>query len=296
MSDMLVSNFPPEVAQTLQRSRPTSSAWSSTWTSCATVMFRQTLLVHQGAPIRRNLDGRVGQGPAVDFAASSPNRRSPCWRKARARSFQSPQRNEAQHCRRADQGRSGAVGGAMAALRAVRRARRDVSRAPSGSRRSGDAPIRRTTTRSRSAIECCRAMRPASWNCGWPRPGSPPRPPRVRSRARSPGCRRRAAPTVTNLRHEPVELPELPRRMLLLLDGTRDIEALVADIVKLAQRRQDRSTRAGGRPGGHRPRDARATPAPLRRRQPAEARASGPADGVSTALTSASATTARATA
>ena len=41
--------------------------------------------------------------------------------------------------------------------------------------------------------------------------------------------------TVTNLRHEPVLLPELPRRMLRLLDGTRDIGALVADIVKLAQ-------------------------------------------------------------
>jgi hypothetical protein len=41
--------------------------------------------------------------------------------------------------------------------------------------------------------------------------------------------------TVTNLRHEPVELPELPRRMLMLLDGTRDFEALVADIVKLAR-------------------------------------------------------------
>jgi methyltransferase-like protein len=41
--------------------------------------------------------------------------------------------------------------------------------------------------------------------------------------------------TVTNLRHEPVLLPELPRRMLRLLDGTRDIGALVADIIKLAQ-------------------------------------------------------------
>ena len=30
-------------------------------------------------------------------------------------------------------------------------------------------------------------------------------------------------------------MPELPRRMLPLLDGTRDIDALVADIVKLAQ-------------------------------------------------------------
>ena len=41
--------------------------------------------------------------------------------------------------------------------------------------------------------------------------------------------------TLTNLRHEPVELPDLPRRMLMLLDGTRDFDALVADIVKLAR-------------------------------------------------------------
>ena len=40
--------------------------------------------------------------------------------------------------------------------------------------------------------------------------------------------------TVTNLRHEPLTLPELPRRMLMLLDGPRDIDALVADVVKLA--------------------------------------------------------------
>jgi methyltransferase-like protein len=41
--------------------------------------------------------------------------------------------------------------------------------------------------------------------------------------------------TVTNLRHEPVKLNELPRRMLPLLDGTRDVEALVAGAVHLAQ-------------------------------------------------------------
>ena len=42
-------------------------------------------------------------------------------------------------------------------------------------------------------------------------------------------------PTVTNLRHEPVKLNELFRRMLPLLDGTRDVEALVAGVVRLAQ-------------------------------------------------------------
>ena len=31
-------------------------------------MFRQTLLVHQGAPIRRNLDGRVLKGLLVTSA------------------------------------------------------------------------------------------------------------------------------------------------------------------------------------------------------------------------------------
>jgi methyltransferase-like protein len=41
--------------------------------------------------------------------------------------------------------------------------------------------------------------------------------------------------TVTNLRHEPVKLNDLPRQMLPLLDGTRDIDAITADVVKLAK-------------------------------------------------------------
>jgi len=43
------------------------------------------------------------------------------------------------------------------------------------------------------------------------------------------------ATTVTNLRHEAVQLPELPRRILMLLDGNRDAEAVAMDIVKLAR-------------------------------------------------------------
>jgi methyltransferase-like protein len=43
------------------------------------------------------------------------------------------------------------------------------------------------------------------------------------------------AKAVTNLRHEPVELPELARRILMLLDGTRDAEAVATDIVKLGR-------------------------------------------------------------
>ena len=42
-------------------------------------------------------------------------------------------------------------------------------------------------------------------------------------------------PTVTNLRHEPVALNDLHRRLLPLLDGTRDIDALVAALVDLAK-------------------------------------------------------------
>jgi len=38
---------------------------------------------------------------------------------------------------------------------------------------------------------------------------------------------------LTTLRHEPVEIPELPRQMLMLMDGSRDAEALATDIVKL---------------------------------------------------------------
>ena len=70
------------------------------------------------------------------------------------------------------------------------------------------------------------------------------------------------ATTVTNLRHEPVELPELPRRMLLLLDGTRDFEALVADIVKLAQEGKIGVREQEGGPVVTDPAKLRADPAP----------------------------------
>lgn len=53
----------------------------------------------------------------------------------------------------------------------------------------------------------------------------------------SPLARRQAehGATVTNLRHEPVNLTDIARRMLPLLDGTHDVEALVAAVLRSAQ-------------------------------------------------------------
>ena len=77
LGDMLVSNFPPEVAQTLQRVATDIIRMEQYMDFVRNRMFRQTLLVHQGAPIRRNLDGRVLKGLLVTSAAG-PNRRSRC--------------------------------------------------------------------------------------------------------------------------------------------------------------------------------------------------------------------------
>ncbi len=52
--------------------------------------------------------------------------------------------------------------------------------------------------------------------------------------------------TVTNLRHEPVALDDLQRRLLPLLDGTRDVAALVAALAKLAKE----DTIGAGTPAG----------------------------------------------
>jgi hypothetical protein len=57
--------------------------------------------------------------------------------------------------------------------------------------------------------------------------GSCSRRPSALSRARSRGIKsRNGATTVTTFDMSPIEIPELPRQMVMLLDGTRDAEAL----------------------------------------------------------------------
>ena len=171
---MLVSNFPPEVAQTLQRVATDIVRMEQYMDFVRNRLFRQTLLVHQGAPIRRNLDGRVVKGLLLT-SASEPESAKPVLAQGASETFQGPQRHEAQHCRCADQGRpSGAV-----VERGPLACRSKSSAAMSRARLEqeiGDSAESRTTTRNHSAIGCCRAMRRASWNCGWPRRGSPSRP------------------------------------------------------------------------------------------------------------------------
>ena len=55
-------------------------------------LFRQTLLVHQGAPIRRNLDGRVVKGLLLDLRGPARIREARAGA-GRERDVQGPQRH-----------------------------------------------------------------------------------------------------------------------------------------------------------------------------------------------------------
>jgi hypothetical protein len=56
IGDMLVSNFPPKIAETLRRVATDIVQMEQYIDFVRNRMFRQTLLVHQGATLRRNLD------------------------------------------------------------------------------------------------------------------------------------------------------------------------------------------------------------------------------------------------
>ena len=86
---MLVTNFPPEVAQTLQRVATDIIRMEQYMDFVRNRMFRQTLLVHQGAPIRRNLDGRVVKGLLLSSAAR-PESAQPVLAQGVSETLQSP--------------------------------------------------------------------------------------------------------------------------------------------------------------------------------------------------------------
>ena len=231
--DMLVSNLPAKVAETLQRIATDVIRMEQYMDFVRNRMFRQTLLVHQGAPIRRNLDGRVLKGLLVASAAQ-PQSAQPVLTQGVSESFLAPS------------GVTHKIGDALTKAAMVQLARRWPRCVP---------------FEELSAL-CRVAVPQSSGNAGAAMPpddeqsfgdrllqGYAARAVELRVAAPrltvAPSARPVASPlarlqaergdTVTNLRHEPVQLPELPRRMLTLLDGTRDIGALMADIVKLAQ-------------------------------------------------------------
>ncbi len=231
LNDMLVSNFPPEVAQTLQRVATDIVRMEQYMDFVRNRMFRQTLLVHQGAAIRRNVDGRVVKGLFLTSAAE-PESAHPVLAQGASETFQTPN------------GRKHNLADALTKSALVVLASRWPACVPFDElvmmsrarlkQEIGDVPIANDDEKSfGDRMLQGYAARVVELRVAAPRLAVAPseRP------VGSPLARLQleGTTTVTNLRHEPVALPELPRRMLTLLDGTRDFDALVADIVKLAR-------------------------------------------------------------
>ena len=231
IGDMLVSNLPPKVAETLRRVATDIVRMEQYIDFVRNRVFRQTLLVHQGATLRRNLDGNVLKGLQIASAARA----------------QSPQPVLAQGASEAFKTPSGVTHNIVDALtkaalvllqkqwpgclpfeelaamsRATLRQSGGAAIADDDDRSFGDRMLQGYAVR---AVEL-RVHPPRLALAVSARPVASPL---ARLEAEQGNL------AVTNLRHEPVKLNELPRRMLPLLDGTRDIDAITVDIVKLAK-------------------------------------------------------------
>jgi SAM-dependent methyltransferase len=120
LNDMLVSNFPPEVAQTLQRVATDIVRMEQYMDFVRNRMFRQTLLVHEDAPIRRDVGGRVVKGFFLSSAAR-PESAQPVLAQGASETFVTPTgRNTLTDALTKSARRAGLE---MAGLRAVRSAR-----------------------------------------------------------------------------------------------------------------------------------------------------------------------------
>jgi len=231
LSDMLVTNFPPEVAQTLQRVATDIVRMEQYMDFVRNRMFRQTLLVHEGAAIERKVDGRVVKGLFLNSAAS-PESAHPALAQGVSETFQTPK------------GSKHEVADALTKAALVVLASRWPACVPFEELAAmaharlkqdlGDAPIENDDEKSfGDRMLQGHAARVVELRVAAPRLAVVPseRPlasPLARLQAES-------STTLTNLRHELVVVPELPRRMLMLLDGTRDFDTLAAEIVKLAR-------------------------------------------------------------
>ena len=231
LNDMLVSSFPPEVAQTLQRVATDIIRMEQYMDFVRNRLFRQTLLVHNGARIQRNLNGRLLPGLLVNSAAL-PESDRPVLAEGANEMFKTPAgakhrifdalTKSALVIMGEQWPRCFAFGELYQLSRA--RLRQEI----------GDAPIPNDDQQSfGDRMLQGYAARVVELRVAAPRLAFTPSERPVGSPLARFQLQNRSS--VTNLRHEPIELPELPRQMLLLLDGTRDVEALISDLVKLVQ-------------------------------------------------------------
>ncbi|MCC6197672.1 MAG: class I SAM-dependent methyltransferase [Burkholderiales bacterium] len=222
---MLASNFAPDVAETLRKIAPDIIRMEQYMDFLRNRIFRQTLLVHQGVQINRNLDWQSVQSfhvasPAKPVSAT-PDLRSPAFEQFRT-----------------DQGvtlnsPAPIVKAAMvilaerwpqsipvAELRALARRRLAenvlVASDPATLRADAEALGTELLKCALAAIVELRMQ-------------SPPMTTEVSERPRTSPLERMQADkgnAVTNLRHEPANLDEFSRQLVRHLDGTRDMDAL----------------------------------------------------------------------
>ncbi len=233
LGDMLVSNFPPKVAETLLRLATDIIRMEQYMDFVRNRQFRQTLLVHEGAPIRRDLDGRAVKGLLLTSGIQAESAK-PVLTQGASESFLTPT------------GTKHNIVDALTKTALVLLAERWPLCVPFEELAAMcHATVRQHGGEASAEISADdlklfgdRMLQGYAARVVELRVAAPRLAATASTRpVASPLARLQAArgAAVTNLRHEPVILPEVPRRMLPLLDGTRDIEALVADIVKLAQ-------------------------------------------------------------
>jgi methyltransferase-like protein len=233
-TSMLLSNFPPQVAETLRRIGPDIVRIEQYMDFVRSRMFRQTLLVHQAVPVQRKLEAQVLKGfhvatlaqpdiaPVSLAAGDIATFRAP---HGATLSTGSPVTKAAMLCL----AQRWPLGFAFADLLAASRAQLQ----------GGSADASDAGTEARDEAQLANEMMKC-YGVGV-----------IELHVREPSlCRTLSARPVasplarlqvdrgrplTNLRHEPVRLDEANRRVLRLLDGTRDRDALVAAMAGLAR-------------------------------------------------------------
>jgi methyltransferase-like protein len=231
--DMLLTKFPPKVRETLSRITSDAIRMEQYMDFVRNRLFRQTLLVHDGAQIGRRVHGGMIKGLLVSSAVK-PVSAAPVLTEGVKEAFKGAGESEY------------TIADALTKTALVTLSKRwplcvpfeelaemsHAAVAPEANRQNLPLPeddLRAFGERLLSGF----SVRALALRVAQPRlTGTPSARPVASPLAR---LQSEQGPMVTSLRHEPVKLNELTRRMLPLLDGTRDVEALVAGVVRLAQ-------------------------------------------------------------
>lgn len=230
---MLASKFPPQVAETLQRIAPDIVRMEQYMDFMRNQTFRQTLLIHAGATLQRNL-GDVQLEGYVAASAARPVSAQPSLAEGVAEGFRTPD------------GATHTIGDALtkAALvllgqqwpRSVR-VEELAAMCNATLREAAGAATGASPAEAGASALSGRLLQGYAAHAVELRLHAPRLAPTPSARPVASPLARLQAPrggTVTNLRHEPVEPNDLQRRLLPLLDGTRDADALVAALLNLA--------------------------------------------------------------